>query len=246
MPPFNLAPIKIIYPLIDIEVKIYIELINLTKIHYRQEFIMCGQKSILIAAILVFAGSVEAGGQAQRPRQGMLKSPGNYQTAVTSNNTLASDLYGQLRNRSGSIFYSPYSLSSALAMTYAGAGGQTRTQMTKVLNVPLLSGSVIPPGRGRGQPQAPFMPPVRFLAEFGNLTKQLNQQGQKGNYQFIVANALWSQKGISWLTNFLKTIESYLEAELNEVDFVGDVEREKTRLAINAWVEIKPTRISPT
>src|SRR3954452_653547 len=48
---------------------------------------------------------------------------------VRDNDRFACDLYGRLRERPGNLFYSPYSLSTALAMTYAGARGETADQM---------------------------------------------------------------------------------------------------------------------
>ena len=57
----------------------------------------------------------------------------NLKTLVTSNNHFALEIYGRLRHVEGNIFYSPYSISSALAMTYAGARESTRSQMQTAL-----------------------------------------------------------------------------------------------------------------
>ena len=54
---------------------------------------------------------------------------------VAGNTAFALDLYGQLKSKSGNLFYSPYSVSAALAMTSAGAAGDTLSEMTKVLHV---------------------------------------------------------------------------------------------------------------
>ena len=55
--------------------------------------------------------------------------PGQTQALVNGNTVFACDLYAQLRNSPGNLFFSPYSVSTALAMTYAGARGNTETQM---------------------------------------------------------------------------------------------------------------------
>jgi len=62
---------------------------------------------------------------------------------VEGNNAFAIELYGQLHNRSGNLFFSPESISTALAMTYAGARANTAAEMAKTLHFTL------PPGRLR-------------------------------------------------------------------------------------------------
>src|SRR5258708_424724 len=54
--------------------------------------------------------------------------------AVNDNNRFALELYGKLADKDGNLFLSPYSISTALAMTYAGAKGQTAAEMAKTLN----------------------------------------------------------------------------------------------------------------
>ncbi|HVS37079.1 MAG TPA: serpin family protein, partial [Gemmataceae bacterium] len=58
-------------------------------------------------------------------------------TVVNGNNAFALDLYGQLRSQDGNVFFSPYSISTALAMTRAGAKGETASQMDKTLHFTL-------------------------------------------------------------------------------------------------------------
>ena len=56
------------------------------------------------------------------------------QSLVAGNTDFAFDLYRQLAGENGNLFYSPYSISIALAMTYAGAEGQTALEMADALN----------------------------------------------------------------------------------------------------------------
>ena len=56
---------------------------------------------------------------------------------VDGNTQFAFDLYAQLRQQPGNLFLSPYSLSTALAMTYAGARGETAEQMAETLHLSL-------------------------------------------------------------------------------------------------------------
>jgi serpin B len=143
------------------------------------------------------------------------------EVVVEGNNRFAVELYAKLREQEGNLFFSPYSVSAALAMTYAGARGETEAQMAKVLHFPSQ----------RAGDQEQF-PPV-----FGTIIKDLNARGEKGKYELIVANALWGQKGYEFLTEFLGLVESNYDGQLNEVDFIGDTE--SARKTINAWVEKK-------
>ena len=56
---------------------------------------------------------------------------------VEGNNAFAVALYGHLRNQTGNLFFSPESISTALAMAYAGARGNTASEMAKTLHFTL-------------------------------------------------------------------------------------------------------------
>ena len=147
---------------------------------------------------------------------------------VNGNNAFALDLYAQLKNNEGNLFYSPYSISTALAMTYAGARDQTAEQMAQTLHFPECKGSDSP-GWMRTTEQ--------FHRAFGRVIDRLNQQGKKNDYQLSVANALWGQKGYPFLDSFIELNNQYYDARIKQVDFVK--ETEKTQKKINQWVEDK-------
>ncbi len=151
------------------------------------------------------------------------------QTVVQCNNEFALAIFARLRENQGNLFCSPYSISTALAMTYAGARGQTETQMAKVLYFPTLAGEKVPP--------EPLMQEGQFHSAFGVVVKDLNQRAKKGNYELAVANALWGQKGYKLLNDFRKLIKTEYDGRLTEVDFVTATE--SARQTINAWVEQK-------
>jgi serpin B len=132
-----------------------------------------------------------------------------------SNNLFALDLYAQLGKEEGNLFFSPYSISSALSMTYAGAKGKTAQEMASTLHFSL--------------------PEDRLHAAAGELVAFLNGSGKDRPYQLSVANALWGQKGLNFLPQFLKLNETNYGAGLKEVDFVQATE--PARKTINAWVE---------
>jgi len=132
-------------------------------------------------------------------------------------NTFAWDLYGRVRGEKGNLFFSPYSISSALAMTYAGARGPTADQMAEALQLP---------ADWRAGPE-------RIHAAFGHLSADLNAQGK--TYELTVANRLWGQKGYGFLAGFLGLVGEHYGAGLAELDFARDTEG--SRKTINTWVE---------
>jgi len=142
-------------------------------------------------------------------------SPADAAAVSAGNTRFALDLYRQLRAAEGNLFFSPYSMSTALAMTYAGARGTTGQQMAETLH---------------------FMPDgQRLHPAFSSLQSQLKGEQEKGEIKLSVANALWIEKNFSLLQTFTSLTSRYYEASLKQVDFTHDTE--KSRLTINAWVE---------
>jgi len=140
---------------------------------------------------------------------------------VRGNNGFAVDLYRALREQeSGNFFYSPFSISIALAMTWAGARGETEREMADVLHFAL--------------------PQDRLHPAFNALDLELARRGQgaRGNdgtgFRLHIVNALWSQKGYQFLPEFLETLASHYGAGLRLLDFVSDAEA--ARWVINDWV----------
>jgi serpin B len=134
---------------------------------------------------------------------------------VKGDNAFAFDLYAKLKADDGNIVFSPYSISSALAMTYAGARGETERQMAEVLHFSLDQD--------------------RLHAAMAELTKGLNKRGGEGKYELAVANRLWGQKGMHFLPAFLDLNKKFYGAGFEAVDFAADPE--KARAIINAWAD---------
>jgi serpin B len=140
---------------------------------------------------------------------------------VSSNSAFAFNLYQQLtKTNTGNMFYSPYSISTALGMTYAGANGDTATQMAKALDFTL--------------PQAQLHP------AFNDLALQLASRGQGGSgtngksFSLNIANALWAQQSYHFQPDFLNTLAQNYGAGVNLLDFVNSPE--PSRVTINNWV----------
>ncbi|HRX85299.1 MAG TPA: serpin family protein [Phycisphaerae bacterium] len=130
-----------------------------------------------------------------------------------SNRAFALALYDVLGDE-GNIFYSPYSISTALAMTYAGARNQTAEEMARALHFDL--------------------PPQRLHKAFAELMQRdQTVSGEKG-IELAIANALWGEKSITFREDFLDLTRQYYGAGLRQVDFAHDTEA--ARRTINAWV----------
>jgi len=144
------------------------------------------------------------------------KGYSDVEIVVQGNTEFALALYQKLRTEEGNLFCSPYSISTALAMTYAGARGNTEAQMAQALHF-LLDQEQLHPA-------------------FALLEAKLSDIGRKGHVQLRVANALWPQKGYALLEEFLALTKQYYGVLITTVDY-GD--EETTRRTINAWVEEK-------
>src|SRR5437879_408086 len=92
---------------------------------------------------------------------------------VEGNTAFALDLYARLSGTPGNLFFSPYSISTCLALIYAGAHGSTETQMNRTLHF------------SKGQSQV--------HSSFGELQQQLNDAAKQNGIQLDIANALWAQ-----------------------------------------------------
>ncbi len=129
-------------------------------------------------------------------------------------NQFAFDLYSHLKKKEqGNLFYSPFSLSVAMAMTYEGAREQTAGEIRQVFHYP---------------------DDIDTLRQgFSGIMARVNKKDKK--YELRTANALWAQRNYPFLPEYFQTVEKYYGGRLNSVDFVGDTEN--SRLTINRWVE---------
>lgn len=131
---------------------------------------------------------------------------------VKGNNAFAVDLYGQLRRQDGNLFFSPASISTAFAMAYAGASGNTAAEMAATLHFTL--------------------PPDRLHPAMGKLLGSMN--AAHTGYQLRVADALWAEQDETFLPDFLKLTKADYGAGFRKVDFKHAPEA--ARKTINQWV----------
>ncbi|MBI5833953.1 MAG: serpin family protein [Armatimonadetes bacterium] len=142
---------------------------------------------------------------------------GDLAALVAGNTRFALNLYGT-QSRSGNLFFSPYSVSLALAMAYAGAAGNTATQMAAALGYDL--------------PAARLHPAFDAL----DLALAAREAGQNGNqgFRLRVANAIWGQRGETFQSAFLDTLAVNYGAGMRVVDYQANAEA--ARGTINQWV----------
>jgi len=139
---------------------------------------------------------------------------------VNGNSAFAFDLYQALSEEDSNLFYSPYSVSLALAMTYAGARGETEQQMADTLHF-ILSQNRLHPA-------------------FNSLDLELAGRGEgaegkdgKG-FRLSIVNAIWGQEDYKFLDKFLDVLAENYGAGLRLLDFVNAPE--ESRITINDWV----------
>ncbi|MFO8009294.1 MAG: serpin family protein [Dehalococcoidia bacterium] len=147
----------------------------------------------------------------------------DYEELVSGNNAYALDLYKELEDESDNLFFSPFSVSAALAMTYAGARGETERQMADTLRFTL--------------------PQPRLHPAFNKLERSLTAQSsgpvpEEGDvFTLNIANSLWGQIGYPFLEEFLDVLAMNYGAGMRLVDFADSPEESRT--TINDWVSDK-------
>lgn len=149
-------------------------------------------------------------------------APAALASAVEDNTAFAAALYKQVHTEPGNLFMSPLSISTALAMTYAGAAGNTAAEMATALHFAL--------------------PPAELHAAFNHLDLELASREQDATgdtipFQLRTANAIFGQEGKTFQAAFLDTLAVNYGAGLRVLDFARDAEA--SRETINTWVEDK-------
>ncbi|XP_034429048.1 leukocyte elastase inhibitor-like isoform X2 [Hippoglossus hippoglossus] len=172
-----------------------------------------------------------------------------------ANTSFCLDLFKKLsdNDKAANVFYSPFSISSALAMVMLGARGNTHTQMSEVLSFTEAE-KPQPAGAQQKQQQMQMQMqqqvqstlPLHLLkslktkhcqdnvhADFSKLLNALNKADAP--YSLSVANRLYGEQSYQFVEDFLGETRKHYDAELESVDF--QTSHEAARLNINTWVE---------
>jgi len=180
--------------------------------------------SVIVLLLPLIACTQPAPGELLKSDRKLITSPDvstNEQALlVEGNSDFSFELYQALKGKEGNIFYSPYSISLALAMTYAGARGETAQQMADTLHFLL--------GQDKLHPAFNWLDAE--LASRDEVAQWKDGEGFKLN----IVNAIWGQKDYEFLPAFLDILAENYGAGLRILDFT--TETEKSRLAINKWV----------
>lgn len=140
-------------------------------------------------------------------------------SVINGNTAFAIELYRQLSDKPGNVLFSPYSISVALAMTYAGARRDTEQQMAHTLHFTLE--------RDRLHPA------------FTALQERLSVVQQAGQVKLGIANSIWPQERYPFLPEFIATLKDCYGVEITPLDYGR---AEEARAIINGWVEAKTER----
>jgi serpin B len=149
-----------------------------------------------------------------------LSTSGDLAELAAGNNAFAFDLYQTIREGESNLFYSPYSISLALAMTYPGAQGETKQQMADSLQFSLPEDRLHPAFNALGV----------TLASRGEGAAGRDEEG----FRLNIVNAIWGQEGYAFLPDFLDVLAENYGAGLRLLDFVQAPE--ESRATINDWV----------
>jgi serpin B len=179
---------------------------------------------IVIAAVVVIGGVFlftlvpeSTPEPTTKPTPEPVTKPEAIEGVTTANNQFALDFYTKVKdeekNKEENIFFSPYSLSIALAMTYEGARGKTAEEMEDVFYFPKDND----------------FRQEAFLSLHSWLTREDTE------HELNIANALWAQKDFTFLQEYFDVITTYYQGLIENLDFVGDPEG--SRITINQWVE---------
>ncbi|HUH96976.1 MAG TPA: serpin family protein [Anaerolineales bacterium] len=145
--------------------------------------------------------------------------PADLATLVDGNNAFALGLYEELGHRDGNLVFSPYSISLALAMTYAGARGETESQMAQAMQFTLSQDKLHPA----------FNALDLLLAGEG---KAPGNGGQP--LQLNIANSIWAEQTYPFQQAYLDLIAKNYGAGIQLADFIKNFD--PVRQQINRWV----------
>ena len=158
-----------------------------------------------------------------------LANAADFDLAAKATNDLGIDLHRKLATGDDNLCLSPYSIQSALAMTFAGADGDTRTEMARVLHFP-NDGDAI---------HASFASLQRSLEEMSKKTATIAEQSKKKSgpsepITLAIANRLFAQSGYDFRDPFRELVKKFYGAPFETLDFKKDPEG--ARGHINKWV----------
>ncbi len=181
--------------------------------------------TLAVAASLILSACAPRAGEVAASNLQRVTDPdvasSDLQELVAGNNAFAFDMYQAVRSSDSNLFYSPYSISLALAMTYAGARGETASQMAATLRFTL--------------PDDRLHPAFNALdLDLARRPEQAAEVDKDQRFELSIANSMWGQKDWPFLPEFLDTLVLNYGAGMRLTDFMN--EPDVARREINNWV----------
>ncbi|HCR87453.1 MULTISPECIES: serpin family protein [Psychrobacter] len=154
----------------------------------------------------------------------LISTPEGIAEVVTANNQFAIDMYqqinGQTEQADKNVFFSPYSLSTAMAMLYAAAEGETKAQIQKTFHYPA---------------------PAILNPNSAALYNQFNKPNP--DYKLATVNDLWMQQGLTLNKSYADTVQHYYSGQVTALDFEGSPD--PARQTINKKIAEKTKQMIP-
>ncbi len=141
----------------------------------------------------------------------------NIHAQAQGNNTFAFELYNRLGKTKGNLFFSPYSISAAMVLPYAGSAGATRSQIQTVMHYLAQDTNLYNAFSGLNS----FLTTSQFIGP--------------NESRLYLANSIWIQRDLKILPAFYQIASEYFKASLKQADFMRNPD--SARLNINGWVQ---------
>lgn len=132
---------------------------------------------------------------------------------VQANNTFAFNLHNKIKSRTKNVFFSPYSISTAMAMAYEGSKDTTANEIRAVMGY--------------------SSDPTEMRSSYAFLHNRYNPE--TADYELNLANAFWVEQSYPFLVSYVETLKTSYASKANSLDFINDTEA--SRGTINRWVE---------
>ncbi len=166
-----------------------------------------------LLSLVLISACLEAGPAVEGTEKSSADIIREFKEGSMADNRFAFDLFSMYAEKEGNIFFSPYSISTALAMTYEGARGRTAEEIREVF----------------------YFPENITLMRASQAATYERLNPQDAEYELSTANALWTREGRPFLEEYLQTVETHYRGKATELDFAGDPDG--SRVIINDWVE---------
>ncbi len=139
----------------------------------------------------------------------------DFSNQIENNNQFSFELYKYLNVSDENLFISPFSVSTALAMTYEGSTGKTKDEMSSMLHFSTDK--------------------KENIKNFSDILSRVQNSKDVTKYLMNIANSLWAQSDFKFRQSYFETIKANFNAPVENVDFKDPVNRETARLKINDW-----------